>query len=53
MTKFFSKCEACKKRAFVIKHRKYFDVRGNLEITSKSLQCKACYKKLNQLLGNH
>ena len=51
--KLFSRCEACHKRAFIIKIRRYFDKRGNLEIVSKSLQCKACYKKLQLMLENH
>lgn len=46
---FLAKCEACKKKALIIKKRTY-DVPKVGVITSKGQLCRACYKNILKMV---
>jgi hypothetical protein len=50
MSKFFAKCEVCKKRKFYISVRDFIAPITKETIKSKDMLCDFCYKNVKKML---
>lgn len=51
MSRYFSKCDSCRKRKFRIARRVYTLPHSKDRITSQSLLCRKCYKGIKITLN--